>query len=161
MKSKYITVYFDMDGVLAKWDPNAKTEDTYKKDYFLYCEEEKVVTEVINILKEKYTVKILSHAYGKNAIDAKNKWLDKIGLTDIDRIFVPYGNKKSNYINKDETNVIIDDYTKNLNDWQKDGNIAIKFRNRINGTKGTWTGPSVKYDMSVKEIVDKIENIIN
>lgn len=161
LKQKATTIFFDMDGVLAQWNASASVEDTFKPDYFLTCELEPVVREVINILKKKYRVKILSHAYGKDAIHAKTKWLDMMGLGNISKLFIPYGKPKTDYIWGPGKKVLLDDFSKNLREWEEDGNIAIKFRNQINGTKGTWVGPSVRYSMSAEEIVDIIESTIS
>ena len=57
-------IYFDMDGVLAKWDTTTSVEDTFRPGYFLAREKEEKVAKLIYLLQEEgYTVTILSAAY--------------------------------------------------------------------------------------------------
>lgn len=162
MKRRYeVTIFIDMDGVLAKWDPNVSPEETYEPDFFLKCQEEEIVINLINELSKKYRVKLLSHVYGTDAVKAKTQWLEDLGLGHIDKMFVPYGNPKSSYVWGKGKKILIDDYSKNLHDWVKSGYVGIKFYNQVNGTKGTWNGPSVKYDMPINEILDEVNKAIN
>lgn len=154
-------IYVDMDGVLAEWDPKVKTEDTHKKGFFLSCKEEKCIKDAVKKLKEKYKIKILSHTYGEWAMKEKAVWLENIGLEDIEKVFVPYGKPKSDFVNRNEKNVLIDDYSKNLHDWVQNGFVGIKFRNKVNGNNGTWNGPSINYSMTANEIVDRVESILS
>ena len=156
------TIYMDMDGVLAIWDPRVKPEDTYKPNFFLRCMPEKVVLDAIHLLRKKYRVVFLSHAYGEMAQKEKRTWLDQLGLADVPAIFVPYGEPKADFIKKIGTgkSLLVDDYSKNLHHWEKSGFTGVKFYNRINGTNGTWTGPFVHYQMTAKEIADTVERII-
>ena len=43
----------------------------------------------------------------------------------------------------DKSFVLLDDYSVNLHDWKEKGGSGIKLRNGINGSIGTWKGPSV------------------
>ena len=60
--------------------------------------------------------------------------------------FVPIEESKIEYIKnqdlelKNSLNILLDDYTENLNEWIKEGNNfkGIKIKNKINGTKGSW-----------------------
>ena len=74
-----MTIYFDMDGVLARWNPRASTEDTKKAGYFLTPKAEYSVLYCIKALMRKgYTVRILTAYYtGGSAMAEKQEWLKK------------------------------------------------------------------------------------
>lgn len=85
-------------------------------------------------------------------VEEKYGWLD-VYVPEIDaahRIFVPCGNSKAaaaaNRLKMpciDKSFVLLDDYSVNLHDWKEKGGSGIKLRNGINGSIGTWKGPSV------------------
>ena len=147
--------YFDMDGVLARWK-DVSVEETEKSGYFRNLDPEPcIINAVLNMHDRGYDVSILSAVYrdGHSARD-KYEWLKAQGLADIPRVFVPYGEKKADYIKANEINILVDDYSKNLHEWAGAGNVGIKFKNGINGTKGTWKGNSVSHAMSTELLVD-------
>ena len=150
MKTKFL---FDMDGVLAKWK-QVSVEKTFEDGYFLSVElEEKVRELMFDLLDKGYEVNLLTAAYTEGTAKAdKRTWIAIHGLTHIPCIFVPYGRDKSDFVEKDVTNILIDDFTENLLSWEKAGNIGVKFYNGINGTKGRWTGYSIDHRMSVKQM---------
>ncbi len=141
-------IYVDMDGVLAVWNEKASEEETHEPGYFINREQELSSLSLVRILKDKgFDVQILSSVYeDDHSIEEKRKWLDNAGLSDIDAIFVPYGEKKDDYISPTGTPVLIDDYTKNLRSWEAAGYIPIKFMNGINNR------PKVKIDGDVMKI---------
>jgi hypothetical protein len=142
------TVYVDMDGVLAKWNTEATLEDTLVPGYFLQREPEKSIIRCIKILRLlNVQVIILSAVCNEQAAMEKSAWLDRYLGRLQKRIFVPYGMNKADYISGG-TGLLIDDYSPNLHMWEMSGNRGIKFRNGINGTKGTWKGDKISYDMS-------------
>ena len=149
-----IRYYIDMDGVLCKWDPNASVEETFEEGYFLKREpDEKIVNLIKDLRDDGKSVSILSSVY-ENGICAAEKaiWLSKNGLGKIPQIFVPYGQRKEDYVNKEDFNVLLDDFTDNLMSWQRSGNLGFKYLNGINGTKGKWTGDTVNCRMSWPQI---------
>ena len=72
----------------------------------------------------------------------KLNWIKKVGLDSIPVTFIPYGADKSEYLPRERwtRNILLDDYTQNLREWQRSGNIGVKYLNGINGTNGTWKG---------------------
>lgn len=151
-------IYIDMDGVLAVWDTETTPEETKKNRYFLYREKENCIIELINALKARgYDVCILSAVWNEGAANDKSEWLDQV-LGNIKRVFVPYGEDKSRYI-KGTNNVLIDDYTENLQKWHASGNIPIKFYNGINGNKGRYKGASISRTMSISEMLNVVEAV--
>jgi hypothetical protein len=163
-------IYVDMDGVLAKWNNDATQEDTFKKGYFLNCEaDEKMIDLVLNLSKI-YEVVILSHAYQNGyAEDEKRQWLENHDLGSIRQYFVPYGIPKSEYLMKYEynydqfTNVLIDDFTDNLTEWENccSNNHAIKYYNGVNGTHGKWSGDSIYHTESSAELFKQVLSMID
>lgn len=129
-----MTIYVDMDGVLAKWNSSASEEEVAARNYFLNREPEQTIIDAVAALaQEGYDVKILSAAYTVRACWEKRQWLDQNGLAGVEAIFVPYGEPKSEYVDS-ENGILIDDFGKNLAEWN---GTAIKFYNGINGRNGT------------------------
>ncbi len=155
-----MVIYCDMDGVLAKWDTRDKPEDTHKPGYFLAREEERKISDLLHILKKMgYEVSILSAVYTNGyAVKEKEAWLDQHGLADIPRVFIPYGGDKSDYVAKTK-NILIDDYSKNLHQWEKSGYVGIKYMNGINGSKGTWKGHTIDHRMTPQAMAQVVAGI--
>ena len=163
MKKKKFFV--DMDGVLAIWNPNATEEETHERGYFIRRDVEfSVVAFVRMLMAERYDVSILSSVYqDDHSVKEKESWLDNVGLRDIPRIFVPYGEDKHNYIKVDDDclPILIDDFSKNLKAWENEGYLPIKFFNGINNMPklkvvdgkieiklDTWSGYSIDNRMT-------------
>lgn len=99
----------------------------------------------------------------------KREWLHRYlpQLTDEHMIFTPAGTDKSEFIGEINSDCcLIDDYNKNLNEWQRAGGTAIKFINDINnrglgaygGEKGNlWSGLSIEHNQSSMDICLQIE----
>lgn len=157
-----------MDGTLAEWKAAKEPEDLYEKDYFLSLKPYQSVVEAAWKLYEsgEAEVFILSAvlADSRYAIPEKNAWLGEyLPWVDIyhrlyvegsvpKRLRVPGGVRM--------TDVLVDDYTKNLKEWPVFGDAkfgrAVKLLNGINGTNGTWTGISVSRFFTPKSIADVI-----
>jgi uncharacterized radical SAM superfamily protein len=158
------TIYFDMDGVLAKWNNEASVEDTFEEGYFLNREPDEKMVNVVKRLRKLFgnQIQILSSVY-QNGYAEKEKieWLSKNGIDDVQRQFVPYEHRKDDYINAEEPAILIDDFSQNLHYWvETDEHVAIKYFNGINGTKHTWDGNSISYEMSEDEIIESIMNVV-
>lgn len=157
MKNK---IYFDMDGVLAKWNPDATIEEVATKGYFTNCAPEKTVIEAANLLIEGgYEVHILSSVFQDNhSKDDKKEWLERYlpNLPAENMHFVAYGHSKDEFVNPGEKDVLIDDFTPNLLGWTGRG---IKMYNGINGSKGRWRGYSVHSSMHEDILYNQIAAI--
>lgn len=138
-----------MDGTLAKWN-NVSFEELFKEGYYRNLEPNLNVVKTINrMLENGENIYILS-AYlleSKYAKKEKEEWLQEYipNLRKENYILIPYGENKVNFMEKSitEDDILLDDYTKNLEDWTMHGGTAVKLLNGINHTKGTWHGKKV------------------
>ena len=152
-------IYIDMDGCLAKWDTETPAELTKVPGYFLAREKDEKIVELVKRLRAVgANICILSAVWNDTCAREKSEWLDQIFDKDLDRIFVPNGSNKADYILGGKS-ILIDDYTKNLKAWKSSGNVPIKFYNGINGNNGTYEGDFITKDMSVAEMIDKITQV--
>lgn len=149
-------LFVDMDGVLAKFTHVDTLETLYEEGYFRNLEPQVNVIESIREIKEsgRADVYILSAVIENSeyAFSEKLEWLNEY-LPEMDSqhiIFTRDGENKLEWI-KEHTDLkigkndfLLDDYTKNLNEWCKEGK-GIKLLNGINHTKGTWQGWKVDY----------------
>lgn len=167
-----IRLFVDMDGTLAEWkkltlsfseSEEATPEMIQKKIYEILNEPEYYYrlqphNQVIEAIREivsnpEVEVFILSCVLpdGEQNTPQKDKdaWLDKF-LPEIDkahRIFVPDGENKTSFVpgRVRKTDFLLDDYTKNLTDWEVYG-TGIKLLNNVNSSKNTWQGSRIAYN---------------
>lgn len=144
-------IFVDMDGTLAEFRTAANPSDLYQKGFFLGLNPLTNVIEAVKILcKENHEVYILSSVLkdSKFALDEKNRWLDAY-LPEIPterRLFPACGTSKKSVLQEISIHdVLLDDFSRNLHDWNP--GHAIKLINGINGTKGTWKGDRVYSSM--------------
>lgn len=157
-----------MDSTLAVFTPVDKLETLYEPGYFLnQAPHENVVAAVREIIKShpEIEVNILSAYLSDSdyALNEKNQWLDQY-LPEIDqshRIFLPCGKEKKDFIPGGirETDFLLDDYTKNLNEWQPPAR-GIKLLNSINHTKGTWQHDRICYTREADDLASSIVGVM-
>lgn len=156
-------LFVDMDGTLAKFHDQAKyIERMFEKDFFRNLEPfENMVEGIRQFIQnhpdvEVYTVSARINGEPPYCEEEKNAWLDE-HLPEIDqahRIYTEVGKPKAEYIpgGVRESDFLLDDYNKGLNQWLYDGGSAIKCHNNINqhglgiygGSAGMlWTGDMV------------------
>lgn len=140
-------IFIDMDGTLAEWKNIKSSNELYQKGYYQSLKPNNyILEETKKLIREGKDIYILSSVLSDSnyALKEKNIWLNKYlpELPTEKRIFVPYGDIKYKYLPSKITSFdyLIDDYTKNLLDWQKAGGTGIKFFNGINHIKGIWQG---------------------
>lgn len=144
-------VYIDMDGTVAQWNPTASFEELHEKGYFANLKPMKPMIQSLHELSQQEEVELyILTSYlpeSKYAKDEKKAWLDKHMpfIKEENKIYVRYGNDKSTYIRGgvSENDYLLDDYTKNLEEWDRSGGSAIKVMNGINHTRGTWKGQKI------------------
>ena len=170
---KTINLFVDMDGTIAKFYYKKNClEKMYEQGYFenlpLYA-----IAKQINNLANKDTcvnVYILSACINspyceqekvtwllKNMpnINPKNFIFTKVGESKLAKAMSYIGDENTNNIN-----ILLDDYTKNLEDWEENFgeviSVGIKFLNGINDTTKTWQGERVKTFKQLEEIIQKL-----
>lgn len=160
---KKIRIYIDMDGCIAKWNTEASIEDTFEPGYFASLEPDESLINAVKMLADEYDVAILSAVYQDNHSEGdKITWLKKNGLGYLETIFIPYGQSKQKYIDHDYTSILIDDYSKNLEEWVLSKNcFGIKYLNGINATKGQWNGFMVSNRMNSNAIFTTVKGVVS
>lgn len=168
-------LFVDMDGTLARFHDEVQyLERMFEKGFFLglkpFEEAVKAVNELAKSGEEDCEVFILSAAIDGEppyCQDEKNQWLDRY-CPSIDRdhrIFTKAGVPKMEYIpdGVSESDVLWDDYNKNLDEWQNAGGTAVKCHNNINhkGLIGAlWQGELVSNCDPAEQIAVKLSDIV-
>ncbi len=147
-----VNVFFDMDGVLAKWNKDKTIEDTFVPGYFHTGVEPEI--DAIDAIKEvsvsynpsQVRFFILSARYDDEKNTENRFERDKIeflkdnALGYIPICFVSCGCDKKNALKKygieGDYNLLFDDHTPNIKEWEfgSDKNIGIKWLNDVNGS---------------------------
>lgn len=162
-----LTIFWDLDGTLAKWKEDATMDEICIPGYFANVQPEEHLVGLVNTLTKTKECKnyILSHYLPETtAYNDKISWCQKY-LPEIRKdhyLFVPCGVDKALFI-KDvikqslpENYVLVDDYSKNLLSWQQSGGTAIKWMNGVNGRNGTFTGYRIHDVESLAVLIAKI-----
>lgn len=154
-------LFIDMDGTLTCFTPSTM-EQLDAKGYFRNrIPQSKVVAAMRMMINEAMNVDcfilsgVLDNPYAR---DEKTEWLRE-NLPELDEehtIFVPCGKDKSGYVpgGVGKYDFLLDDFSLNLHEWPS---TAIKLKNNLNGTKGTWNGkPMVHYNETPEKIKRKL-----
>lgn len=146
-------IFLDMDGTLAKFNvPNALNRFENEAGFFANLKAYKGI-EQINELCKRGDVYIMS-ASPHNVADADKKiWIKKyLPNMPIENIIIcRIGENKAKVVEQtlniilDDNCYLLDDYTKNLNEWEENGGIGIKRITHCadNSTK-KWKGLELK-----------------
>lgn len=164
MKSK---LFVDLDGTLAEFRKIASDEELLADGYYANLKPAQAIVDMVNNIVDNnpdIDVYILS-AYlteSKTAQNDKYEWARRY-LPNIPKervILVPCGTVKAEHIRAmflyqeemfPENFFLLDDYTKNLNEWKFYGGTGIKLLNGINHTNESWKGKAIA-DPTVFEI---------
>lgn len=166
---KTINLFVDMDGTIAKFYYKKNyLEKMYEQGYFenlpLYaiakhiddfakkdtCVNVYILSACVN---SKYCEQEKTEWLLKNMpnINPKNFLFTKVGESKAQKIALSVENIGS-YIN-----VLLDDYTLNLVEWEKSENmVGVKFLNGMNDTTKSWQGAKVKTFKQLEEIIQKL-----
>lgn len=104
------------------------------------------------------------------AVKDKIAWLKAQGtnIPEENMVFVPYGQSKkefleeyllTNMINVNETDIFIDDYTKNLEEFEEAFITPVKVLNGINDTHKSWKGARISAFSSPETIIKSLVGI--
>ncbi len=185
-------VFFDMDGTLNKItnslmdeSGSVQLEKMYKtENFFEHIEPEENMIELVNKLSEQgvevFSLSSCELGDPPGFEKQKDKWLDKyhVNIAQGNRIYVPYGEDKTNYIpgGLQDEDVLIDDYNLNLEEWQnkaadkKVNAKAVKVVNSLNdkglgalgGDKGNiWDGVRIYTSFSANLNANTVLNIFS
>lgn len=155
-------IFLDIDGTLAKFNvPNALERFAKEKGFFARLGAYKGI-ETINEMTKQGNVYIISASPNMYADIDKIHWLKKylpnLPLENI--CFCRNGQNKAKEIEKvldikiDKTCYLLDDYTKNLTEWETVGGTGIKRLTKVSdNSRGLWTG------LTLKEL-DKLSNLV-
>ena len=136
--------YIDFDGVILdtltiysnifhdnKYD---KWESIYTHFEFdnIFCKDNEINDSInkLKALQNKYNLILLSKVVNEDEAKAKKRFLLKNNIN-IETIFVPYHDKKTDYVNVDINTILIDDQTDNIDEWIKLGGKGILFNKEL------------------------------
>lgn len=170
--------YFDMDGVVAEYKKEAYTgEDPLwlrkNQHYFRDLNPDRKMLEVIDRMhqRSRYTgdrIYLLTsipmngaifNEHFHDKISWAGTWLPYLG---IDAILISVTSKRDavEYIQNHQlssNDILIDDYNKNLVDWQTHGGISVKYCNGQNNPE-SFTGPKIYRDDSAESIIKLLDS---
>ncbi|MCR5670717.1 MAG: hypothetical protein K6G10_06895 [Butyrivibrio sp.] len=159
------TVYIDYDGVIAYFLKEKSLEEVAQPGYTLTVPMVEAFCTALEMLiydkdLEGYDFRLLSAALNERAKEDKLTMLkNRFGYDFASKAtFVNYGDSKAPYAKGG--NILLDDLSKNLHEWEKDGGIGIKVYNGINGNNGTWKGYSVHSTSNCIVIYKTIKGIL-
>lgn len=161
-------LYVDVDGVLAEFNKDASIEEITSDGYFL---ERTPMSAMICAMRtlahdyfvtEKVEICALSHAItGTSAEQDKMIWLNRFCEGIFNKIIIcPYGTKKNDFVSDAKGSILLDDFSKNLTEWEESGGIGIKVYNGINNTHHTWDGFVVNANSKSSVIYLTLKGII-
>ncbi len=170
MRDKNARLFIDMDGTIVNfYEKEGYLTDMYRKDFFRTLKPHQNVLDAVLMFMEKYPCipcYILSSvlAGNPNCTQEKIAWLEKHVPLSFQgyRIFVPEGHQKNKYIpNISENDILFDDYSTNLIEWERAGGRAIKAINNINGKGERWKKNTTFYQDSPEKILADIESMFS
>lgn len=146
-------IFLDLDGTLARFNvPNALERFDKEEGFFAKLKAYKGI-EVVNELAKTNKLFIISASPNEQADKDKMIWIEKfLPNINVDNITIcRIGENKAQIIqNKynitiNEQCYLLDDYTKNLNEWENFGGKGIKRITKVadNSTK-KWQGLEIK-----------------
>jgi 5'(3')-deoxyribonucleotidase len=161
-----VNLFLDMDGTLAKFYANPNyMEKMFEPNYFATLKPYAIVDTIKEIIKEMPIVKVMvlsACVDTEYCEEEKQIWLDHY-LPEIpqeNRAFCKVGEDKTDLarllVGKDDINILLDDYSVNLEQWQAQGWVAIKYVNGINDKQGKDYKLKVKSGKQLKELLTKI-----
>ena len=178
--SKKKALYVDMDGTLARFHDADKRfiEAMWTPGFYVNMKPFENLTAGLALFimqnpdVEVYLLSAVLDTDPPFIEGEKNAWMDRY-LPEIDtshRIFTRAGEDKSQYIDLENHECfLLDDYNKNLYEFEIAGGQGVKFCNDINhrgmgeygGSKGfLWTGAMVHYESSPEQICRGLEEIV-
>lgn len=158
-----IKLFIDLDGTIAKFNVRNALERFDKEKGFFAKLGAYVGIETINNLALTKDIYIISASPNEQADKDKMLWLERY-LPNIPKANITLcrlGQNKAQIIeNKYSMKInnnclLLDDYTKNLIEWERVGGIGVKRLTSISdNSRGLWTGLTVKHLSSVVNLFE-------
>ena len=146
-------IFLDLDGTLAKFNvPNALNRFDKEEGFFARLGAYKGI-EKINELATKQELYIISASPNFQADWDKLVWIKKYlpNIKNKNITLCRLGENKAEIIQNrygfkiDNTCYLLDDYTKNLNEWEQIGGTGIKRLTSVSdNSRGLWKGLQIK-----------------
>lgn len=155
-------IFLDLDGTLVRFNVrNALKRFATEKGFFANLKAYKNIEE-INEMAKTGNVYIISASPNVQADIDKMKWIEKylFNIPIANVIICRVGENKAEIIKSkldimiDETTVLLDDYTKNLTEWESAGGVGIKRLTKVaDNSTGKWKGLAIKNLNQLKKAV--------
>lgn len=146
-------IFLDMDGTLARFNvPNAINRFDKELNFFVNLKAYKDI-EIINELAKNNNLYIISASSNERTDKDKMIWLKKYlpNINQANITFCRIGENKAKIIeNKyqikiDKDCFLLDDYTKNLQEWETIGGTGIKrLTTKADNSRKIWKGFQIK-----------------
>lgn len=178
-----IHVFFDMDGVLNVYDKTIYNTDSLEetpefidptKHYYLNVPADERALELFNLClsQNNFDVYVLSSCHKRSSIfiaqrNDKLAWLSKRipRFSQHHFITIPVGKSKAEFVANmlgrerlSNIDILIDDYSKNLNEWNALNGQGLKYYNSEN-TLDSYNGLTLDKQTSAEDVVDIINTI--
>lgn len=168
---KTINLFIDMDGTVAKFHYKKNyLEKMYEQGYFANLPLYAIAKHIDDFASKETCVNIYILSACVNSPyceQEKTEWLLKNmpNIKPTNFIFTKVGESKRQKIAltidnmQDYVNILLDDYTENLEQWEKgdhENMVAIKFLNGMNDTTKAWQGKKIKTFKQLEEIIQKL-----
>lgn len=144
-------VCFDLDGTLTEWKEAATIQELKADEYFFKLAEQPDILEYARKLAKSEDVEayiVSAFLTDCPALRDKGRWCDQKIPEIENRIFVKCGTNKASAVklalnvgSLTDDDILVDDHTPNLIEWEEAGGKAIKWLNGINGNGNTFKGP--------------------
>lgn len=171
-------IFFDMDGTLSEFQTGVGPDVWSAPGYATTLKPSGNMVEAVKKMLDMkcfcdmpLEIYILSAVVSMDfAVKDKITWLRAQGLDipEENMVFVPYGQSKkaflenyllTNMINVNETDLFIDDFTKNLEEFEESFITPVKVLNGINDTNKSWKGARVSAFSSPETIIKSLVGI--
>ena len=157
-----IKLFVDLDGTLARFNVRNALERFDKEEGFFANLLAYKGIEVVNKLANEIELFVISASPNEQADNDKMIWLNKYlpNINNDNITICRLGQNKAQII-QDKYNIVIDnncylldDYTKNLNEWESFGGVGIKRLTQVSdNSRKLWKGLTIKHLKELLSIV--------
>lgn len=156
-------LFVDMDGTIAMFNSKRNALQRFDKEIGFFAKLKAFSgIEILNELAKNNNIYIISASPNEQADNDKIIWLKKYlpNLSFNNITLCRLGENKAEVIEKkynisiNKDCLLLDDYTKNLNEWESFGGTGIKrLTSLADNSRGLWKGLQIK---NIKEILNVI-----